>query len=70
MVFYSFDDYWKQFGKLHHEVISNSSELEQDFYSLCKKVWEDSLDSKDDTYETGYSDGWDDCEENLGIINE
>lgn len=69
MIFYSFDDYWKRFGKFHHEVIFNPRELEQQFYIFAKKVWEDCLDSKDGTYEQGHSDGWDDCEEHYKIEN-
>ena len=67
MLFYSFDDYWKNFGKFHHEVIKNEPELEEDLYNLAKKIWLDANGTKDDTYDTGHSDGWDECEEHYKI---
>lgn len=66
-MFYSFEDYWKQFGKYHDEVISNPA-LEQVFYDLGKKIWNDANGSTEVTYDEGHSDGWDECEEHYKIV--
>jgi hypothetical protein len=59
-----FEDYWKEFGKYHHEVISNPAELEEDFYNLCKKIWRESVGTKQENYNIGYTEGWDACKNN------
>lgn len=62
-IFNSFEDYWKQFGQFHNEIISNHSKMsENDFRSLCEKIWIDSRETIAKNYDVGYSDGWDDCE--------
>ena len=64
-MFYSFDDYWKQFGRFHHEVIINSPDLEKDFYNLSRKVWDDAGGTDNETYEYGHIEGYECCERDM-----
>ena len=38
----SFEQYWREFGKLHPEVIDNSIP-EDVFKNLCQKIWKDAV---------------------------
>ncbi len=67
MTYYTFDEYWKNFGKFNHYVIKNDRKLEQDFYELAKKVWLDMPDCQKDAYGEGHWDGWGECENHYGI---
>lgn len=66
---YNFEDYWKNYGKLHNSVIKNGRELEDDFYQLAKSVWKEAANDAD-PYDEGHSDGWDDAEEYYKIKDE
>lgn len=48
-MFYSFEDYWKRFGKYQSEIIELPPELENKLKSLCKKIWEDAVWAEEDT---------------------
>lgn len=67
MIYYSFDHYWKEFGKFHNSVIKNDKKLENDLYQMARDIWKDALNTDDKTYDAGYSDGWDAAEEHYKI---
>ena len=56
-----FDSYWRNFGKLHDEVIKNPRELEEDFKNLCRKIWKDIEIYQGDSHKQGYNEGYDDA---------
>lgn len=66
-MFYSFEDYWKQFGRYQSEVIELPPELEKKLFDLCAKIWLDALGTEEETYDNGHSDGWDECEKHYKI---
>jgi len=63
----SFEKYWKDFGQFHHEILKNNDVSEQDFYNLCKKIWEDSESIKKLDYDAGHTNGWQECEQHHNI---
>jgi hypothetical protein len=70
MKVYSFDDYWKNHGKYHYEIVANPKELEEDFYNLCKKIWYEATGTKEEIYEIGHLEGWDACKDKVvSILN-
>lgn len=66
-MFYSFDDYWKQFGKYQHEVVSNPKELEQVFYSFARKIWDDAEGTGDETFDDAHIVGYEQCEKDFKV---
>jgi hypothetical protein len=66
----TFEDYWKEFGKLEDEVTRSPRELEETFYKFAKKVWEE-VDGND-AYGAGHWDGFDlgEKEERRRILKE
>lgn len=67
-MFYSFDDYWKQFGKYQTEIIDNPQIPEQVFYNLCKKIWNDAGGTNDETYESAHVEGYECCERENNLV--
>ena len=67
----SFEQYWREFGKLHPEVIDNPPELQDDFKSLCQKIWKDAVfhevEDRKQQIEDGIEEGLSDMKEEVYV---
>jgi hypothetical protein len=66
-MFYSFDDYWRNFGRYQHEVICNPA-LEQVFHDFAEKIWDDAYGTDEETYEIAHIEGYECCERENNLI--
>ena len=56
----TFDYYWREIGRYHHEVIENPK-LEDSFKSFAKKIWKEGDKESQNSYNKGYENGYEEA---------